>query len=146
MSLSQKGKSTSKNFVLRIAKEEWFKQVFALKKYYPGILRRWEKGSLIFLAKRSDKGDSFVGYGVMEEFVKENELPDEEKRKCKNRGWKGAIIFSELYKFDPPLLIKETILGNLGIRGRCWHGYKLTEEQTEAILEAAEELCNIRKV
>ena len=101
---------------------------------------------LNFLAKRSDKGDSFVGYGVMEEFVKENELPDEEKRKSKNRGWKGAIIFSELYKFDPPLPIKETILGNLGIRGKCWHGYKLTEERIEAILEAAEELCNIRKV
>lgn len=141
-----KGASTPKNFVLRIAKEEWFKQVFTLKKYYPGIRRRWEKDRLIFLVKRSDRGDSFVGYGVIGDFVKRDNLPDEEKKECERMGWRGAIIFSELYKFVPPLLIKETILGGLGIRGRFWHGYPLTEEQTEAILEAAGELCSIRKI
>ena len=144
--MNRKDKSASKNFVLRITKEEWFRQVFTIKKYYPGIIRRWEKDSLIFLVRRSERGDSFVGYGVVEKFVEKNKLPNNEKSECEKMKWRGAIIFSELYKFEPPLLIKETILGNLRVRGRCWHGYPLTEKYARAILEAAEERCHIQKI
>lgn len=59
----------SGNFILRITREEWFRQVFTAMKYCPGIVRRWEPGGLIFLARRTDRGDSFVGYGVTEEFI-----------------------------------------------------------------------------
>ncbi len=117
-----------------------------MKKYYPGIARHWKKGYLIFLVMRSDKGDSFVGYGIIEKFVNKSELSDEERRECERMGWRGAIIFSELYKFTPPLLIKETVLGGLRIKGKCWHGYPLTEKHAEEVLETAKKLCNIQKI
>ncbi|MEM2341495.1 MAG: hypothetical protein QXX94_00325 [Candidatus Bathyarchaeia archaeon] len=140
------GKIAPKNFILRVTKEEWFKQVFTIKKYYPGIIRRWEENSLIFLARRSDRGDSFVGYGIVNKFVKRDLLQDEERHECERMGWKGAILFSELYRFEPPLPIKETVLGGLKARGRCWHGYPLTNRQAYEILETASNLCEIRKV
>jgi len=138
--------SVPKNFILRITREEWFRQVFTIKKYYPGITRRWERGGLIFLARLSRKGDSFVGYGVIKAFVKKDYLSDEERRECEKMGWRGAIVFNELYRFTPPLLIKETILSGLRARGRCWHGYPLMREQAEAILATAEEMCHIQRV
>ena len=142
------GKSISshRNFVLRIAKDEWFKQVFSIKKYYPGVPRRWKPNDLIFLVKRTDKGDSFVGYGVIKKFIERNKLSKAEREECEKMGWRGALVFSELYKFDPPLPIKETILGGLKVRGRCWHGYPLTDEQVNSLLKAVKKLCNIRKV
>lgn len=71
------------------------------------------------------------------------------KRDANVKGWageRGYILFSELYRFEPPLLIKETVLGSLKARGRCWHGYPLTDRQAHEILEAANNLCEIRKV
>ena len=136
----------SGSFILRITREEWFKQVFTIMKYYPGIVRRWEPDGLIFLARRTDKGDSFVGYGVIKEFIKREDLSEHERLECEKMGWKGAIIFKELYRFDPPLPIRETVLSNLRAKGKCWHGYPLTDEQSSLILNAAKELCAIQKV
>jgi len=142
--LSEESKIAS-NFILRITKEEWFKQVFTIKKYYPGIIRRWKEGSLIFLIRRSDRGDSLVGYGIVGKFVKREFPQDYEKRECERMGWKGAILFDELYRFELPLPIKETFLGGFKARGRCWHGYPLTDKQAYDILETAKSLCDIKK-
>lgn len=144
--MSERSRHGSKNIILRISKDEWFRQVFTIKKYYPGVARHWERGGLIFLVKRADRGDSIVGYGVIERFIPREMLTREEKKECERMSWRGAIVFSKLYKFEPPLLIKETILGGLRAKGRCWHGYPLTEEQTENILESAKSLCNIQAV
>jgi len=135
-----------KSFILRITKEEWFRQVFSIKKYYPGISRRWESGGVILLARKAEKGDSFVGYGVLEKFVKKDLLTEEKRRECERMGWRGELVFSELYKFEPPLPIKETILSGSKARGRCFHGYPLTEEQVESILNIAKEKCAFRKI
>lgn len=104
--LEQTKCAANEKFILRIARDEWFKQVFEIKKYYPGVARRWERGGIIFLVKRPDKGDSIVGYGVIKEFIARDNLPEKERM-----GWRGAIVFDELYKFEPSILIKETILG-----------------------------------
>lgn len=136
----------SKNYILRITRDEWVEQVFTIKKYYPGVPRRWEKGNLIFFAKRFEGGDSLIGYGVVKGFVKKEDLSDEERRECEKMGWRGAIVFSELYRFDPPLLIKETVLSGLRAKGKYLHGYLLTEEQADEILEAAKAFCNIKRV
>ncbi|MEM2875543.1 MAG: hypothetical protein QXL67_01120 [Candidatus Bathyarchaeia archaeon] len=138
--------STHKSFVLRIARDEWLKKVFEVKRYYPGVARRWESEGLIFLAKRVDKGDSIVGYGVIKEFLARSSLPENERRECEEMGWRGAIVFSDLYRFDPPLPIKKTILGGLKAKGRFLHGYPLTEEQVKSVLEAARGLCLIQAV
>lgn len=146
ITLNKKSGVSTKNFILRITKEEWFRQVFTIKKYYPGIARRWEEGSLIFLARKSEVGDSFIGYGVVKKFVERDNLKDDERHECERMGWRGAIIFNELYRFEPPLPIKETVLSGLKAKGRCWHGYPLTDDQAADILKAAANLCNIREV
>ncbi|MBS7625087.1 hypothetical protein KEJ29_05870 [Candidatus Bathyarchaeota archaeon] len=141
--LSKKGGDTPKNFILRITKEEWMKQVFTIKKYYPGVPRHWREGGLIFFARGSERGDSIIGYGVVEKFIDKEKLRGRERSECEKMGWRGAIVFSELYKFDPPLLIKETILGGLRAKGKYLHGYPLTEQQVNEILETARASSNI---
>jgi len=98
------------------------------------------------MAKKAEKGDSFVGYGVLEKFVRRNELSDEQRLECEKMGWKGVLIFSELYKFEPPLPIKETALSGTNARGRCLHGYPLTQKLVESILEKAKEKSSFSKI
>jgi hypothetical protein len=135
-----------KNYVLRITREEWLRQVFSIKKYYPGVPRSWEEGGIFLLIRKAEKGDSFIGYGVLERFVKRDVLPKEKRQECEKMGWKGELVFSELYRFEPPVPIKETILGNTGVRGRCFHGYPLNSEQVESILNAAREKSAFFKI
>lgn len=135
--MSVDGHNSPNSFILRITREEWFKQVFLIKKYFPGISRRWEPNSVILLVRKAENGDSFVGYGVLDEFVKREMLPDEKRAKCETMGWKGVLVFKELYKFEPPLKIKDTILRTSKARGKCFHGFPLTQEQVNSILETA---------
>jgi len=134
------------SFILRITKEEWFRQVFTIKKYYPGIGRRWEPGGIILLARKSEKGDSFVGYGVLEKFVERNDLPEKERTECERMGWRGVIVFNELFRFEIPLPIKETVLGGSNAKGKCFHGYPLTQKQVKSILNMAKEHGALHKI
>jgi len=135
-----------RSYILRISREEWYRQVFSIKKYFPGVPRRWEPGGIIFLARKVEKADSLIGYGVIGEFVKKDLLPEDRKRECEMMGWKGAIVFSELYKIDPPVPIKETILSAAKARGRYFHGYPLTKDQIESILRTIKKKASLRKV
>jgi len=144
--LSAAVESFPNNFILRITREEWFNQVFSIKKYFPGISRRWEPGGTIFLVRKAEKGDSFVGYGVLNEFVKRDLLPEEKRKECKIMGWRGVLVFSKLYRFEPPLKIKDTVIGASKAKGRCFHGYPLTQEQVDSILRTAKEKVAINKV
>ncbi|MEM2914213.1 MAG: hypothetical protein QXH91_02250 [Candidatus Bathyarchaeia archaeon] len=144
--MSESESYSPNNFILRITREEWFKQVFKIKKYYPGIGRHWEAGGVILLARKTENGDSFVGYGVLEKFVERNQLPEKERVECENMGWKGVLVFEELYKFEPPLPIKETFLSGSNARGRCLHGYPLTQKQVKSILDKAKEYSAFNKV
>ena len=144
--MSVEGHNSPNNFILRITREEWFKQVFSIKKYFPGISRSWEPNGAILLVHKAENGDSFVGYSVLDEFVKREMLHDEKRQECETMGWKGVLVFKELYKFEPPLKIKDTILGTSKARGKCFHGFPLTQEQVNSILEAAKEKVAINKV
>jgi len=144
--MRREGSNSPRNYVLRISKEEWYRQVFSIKKYFPGVPRKWESGGIIFLARKAEKGDSLIGYGVIGEFVERDLLPEDRRKECERMGWKGAIVFSELYKFDPPIPIKETVLDSTKARGRCFHGYPLTKDQVDSILRTAEEKTSLRKV
>ncbi len=135
-----------RNYVLRISREEWYRQVFSIKKYFPGVPRKWEPGGMIFLARKAEKGDSLIGYGVIGEFVKKDLLPEDRRKECERMGWKGAIIFSELYKIDPPVPIKETILAASKARGRYFHGYALTKDQAESILRTIKMKASLQRV
>jgi len=126
-----------RNYVLRITKEEWYRQVYTIKKYYPGVRRRWDPGGTILLVRKPEKTDSFIGYGIVGDFTKKDQLPEEKRQECVKMGWRGEIAFKELYKFDPPLPIKDTALGGLGAKGKILQGYPLTNEQVQSVLDTA---------
>ena len=133
------GEKEAGGFILRISREEWLRQVFELKKYYPGIMRRWTHGTTILLARKTGKGDSFIGYGVIGRIDMPWELPKEEEEYCRSNGWKCAILFKTLRRFKEPLPLKETFLKGDPRKGRFLHGISLTVDQIDSILEAAEE-------
>jgi len=135
-----------RSYILRISREEWYRQVFSIKKYFPGIPRKWEPGGLIFLARKAEKADSLIGYGVIGKFVKKDLLPEDRRKECEKMGWKGAIVFSELYRIEPPVPIKETILSAAKLRGRYFHGYPLTKGQAESLLKTIKEKASLCKV
>lgn len=139
-------KVSPQSYILRITKEEWFRQVFSIKKYYPGVRRKWEPGGGILLIRKSEDGDSFVGYGTVKEYIRRDLLPDKEREECEAMGWTGVLIFNDLFRFDPPLLIRDTILSGGRAQGRCLHGYPLTQEQVESILDKARQLSRVQKV
>jgi hypothetical protein len=144
--LSAIGQGSPNNFILRITRDEWFKQVFSIKKYFPGISRRWEQGGTILLVRKAENGDSFVGYGVLEEFVKKDQLPEEKRRECETMGWRGVLVFNKLYRFEPPLKIKDTVLGVSKAKGKCFHGYPLSQEQVDSILRTSKEKVMVNEV
>lgn len=146
ITLSGAAFSKPRNFILRITKEEWLRRVFGIKRYYPGVPRIWEKDGIVFFARKSEVGDSLIGYGIIEEFVKRDNLSDKEKLECEIMNWRGAIIFKEMYKFEPPIPIKKTPLANLKVKGKYLHGFQLTEAQAAEILEIAEKISNIKRV
>lgn len=145
MSLSEASISP-RGFILRITREDWLKRVFSIRKYYPGVSRRWERDDIIFFARKSDVGDSLIGYGIVEKFVKKDNLSDKEKAECEIMNWRGAIIFKEIYKFEPPIPIRETSLVDLKVKGKYLHGLRLTEDQVAEIFRIAGKLSAIKEV
>jgi hypothetical protein len=65
-------------------------------------------------------------------------LSEEEKNRCEKYGWKKAIEFKYVVKFNKPLLVKETVLKSMKIRGRLLHGLSLNGMQVESIISQAE--------
>ncbi|RJS88502.1 hypothetical protein CW700_07625 [Candidatus Bathyarchaeota archaeon] len=126
-------------YILRISREEWVRQVFEKRKYYPGIMRRWTRGMTILLARKTEEGDSFIGYGIIGRIDMPWELPEEEQEYCKEHGWKCAISFKTLVRFERPLPLKKTFLQGDRRKGRFLHGIPLTVEQVDSIIEAAED-------
>jgi len=126
--------------ILRIATGEWVDQVFNLAIYYTSTRRRWEPKQTILFVHKTNVGDAFVGYGVIEDVYEKDELSDDEKCECEKHGWKKAIAFMYVVRFEKPLPIKETFLRDLKLSGRFLHGLSLNKEQLSAILTQAERL------
>jgi hypothetical protein len=125
-------------YILRIKHVDWLQQIFELKKYYSGILRKWRTGTPILFVMKTEVGDSFVAYGIVDKFEMLWEMSPEEEYYCKENGWRCAISFKPLIKFSDPLPLKETFLVNDERKGSFLHGITLTQEQVEAILEQTE--------
>jgi hypothetical protein len=127
-------------YILRIATEEWVDQVFDLAIYYTSTRRKWKPRQIILFVHKTDVGDAFVGYGVIEKAYEKDELSEDEKRECEKRGWKKAIEFQYAVRFEKPLPVKETFLKDLKLRGRSLHGFPLNKEQLDSIVSKAEQL------
>ena len=126
-------------YILRVSHDDWVDQIFELKKYYSGIIRNWRVGPPILLAKKNHVGDSFLGYGITDKVEMLWEMSAEEEHYCKENGWKVAITFKPIIKFENPVPIKMTPLKGDKRKGMFLHGVILTEDTVDTILEIAEE-------
>ncbi len=126
-------------YILRVSHDDWVDQIFELKKYYSGIIRNWRVGTPILLAKKKHVGDSFLGYGITDKVEMLWEMSAEEEHYCKENGWKVAITFKPIIKFENPVPIKMTPLKGDKRKGMFLHGVILTEDTVDTILEIAEE-------
>jgi hypothetical protein len=127
-------------YILRIATKEWADQVFNLAIYYTSTRRKWKPMQTVLFAHKTDVGDAFVGYGVIESIYEKDELSEDEKRECEKWGWKKALGFQYVVRFEKPLPIRETFIKDLRLRGRSLHGFPLTREQLNSIITQAEQL------
>ncbi|MCS7115485.1 MAG: hypothetical protein RMJ15_05580 [Nitrososphaerota archaeon] len=134
-----------KHHLLRISRDEWMRQVFKVKKYYSGMrsVKGWQTGSVVIFLKKVGKADSIIGYGIVEGVESLEDMDEHEKAMCQKHGWKSAVRFSELKRFESPKLVKETVIGEWNVKGRFLHGRALSSEEVRLILE--EELESVGK-
>lgn len=125
-------------YILRIAAREWVNQVFSVAMYYTSFHRKWAPGKTILFVHKTDVGDAIVGYGIIEGLHKVDELSEEEGRDCEKHGWRKAIEFKYVMRFEKPLSIKETFLKEPRFRGRYMHGLQLGKDQLNSLVNQAE--------
>jgi glutamate mutase epsilon subunit len=87
---------------------------------------------------KTEFGDAFIGYGVIENVYEKGELSEEEQRECETYGWRKALEFKYLVRFEKPLPLKETFLKELKLRGKTLHSLPLTKEHLNSIIGQAE--------
>jgi len=125
------------NYILRISKDEWEKQVFAIKSYYAGVRREWKPNAKILLIKNTESGDAFIGYAVIRNVADLEEMNDEEKDMCINNNWNKKLSFGKLVRFEPPVLVKDTVVSRWGQKGALLHGAPISETDIESIIKIA---------
>jgi len=126
-------------YLLRILTDEWVQQVKTLKKYYSGVLRRWEIGTPILFLKKTSEGDSIIGYGITSKVEMLWEMTPEEEDYCKENGWRCALSFQPLVWFPNPIPLRNTFLAQDKRKGSFLHGALLSEAQVDELLDLAEE-------
>jgi hypothetical protein len=126
-------------YILRIATKEWVDQVFDLAIYYTSSRRNWKTGQCIVFVHKTSSGDAFVGYGEIGNVYASDELSEEERRECEKWGWKKAIEFKYVIRFDEPLSIKKTFIKDSKLRGRSLHGFALSPEQLNSVISQGEQ-------
>ncbi|MEM2760509.1 MAG: hypothetical protein QXU32_08910 [Nitrososphaerales archaeon] len=125
------------SYILRIARDEWEKQVFALKAYYAGVRRDWDIGSSIFLIKKTESGDAFIGYGNIKKITSLEEMDKREKDMCVNNNWNKKLSFGKLVRFEPPVPVKDTVVSKWGQKGALLHGAPISPSDMESIVKIA---------
>lgn len=127
-------------YILRVSTDQWLDQIYQLKKYYTGVNRNWRRGTPILLAKKTEQGDSILGYGITQKVEMLWEMTPEEEDYCRENKWRCALTFQPLVRFDKPLPIKDTVLAGDKRKGSFLHGALIIEDTVDSILEQAEEL------
>jgi predicted transcriptional regulator len=131
----------AEGYILRIASEEWVRQVFDMAIYYTSLSRKWKEGQTILFVSKTSVGDMVIGYGVIQGVISTDELSEEERRKCEEHDWKRAIEFTYVKRFEKPLPLKKTFLKDSKFRGRYLHGLVISKEQLDSIISQAEIHC-----
>ena len=131
----------AEGYILRIASEEWVRQVFDMAIYYTSLSRKWKEGQTMLFVSKTSVGDMVIGYGVIQGVISTDELSEEERRKCEEHDWKRAIEFTYVKRFEKPLPLKKTFLKDSKFRGRYLHGLVISKEQLDSIISQAEIHC-----
>ena len=93
----------------------------------------------ILFIMNARKGDSIIGYGSVEKIEEYYAIMDDDEYDfCKENKHNVCITFKKIIKFNPPLLIKDTILGSGRRKGAFLHGAKLHWQMIDEILDEAE--------
>ncbi|MBN1682293.1 hypothetical protein JW865_01920 [Candidatus Bathyarchaeota archaeon] len=124
-------------YILRITHDYWLEQVFKINKYYSGVVRAFEKGTPILLVKKTEVGDSFIGYGFIQKVEYLWEMTPEDEKYSRDNNWKCCLSLKNLTKFDAPYPIKESLLKDDPRKGKLLHGAMLKIELINNIIEAA---------
>lgn len=130
--------SRVEGYIFRIYAKQWVSQVFEMAIYYTNIRRRLNRGQTILFMHRTEIGDAIVGYGIVEAVKQKDELSELEKAQCEKGGWRRAIEFKYVKKFENPLPIRETFLKDSKLRGRYLHGLALKEKQVNMLINQRE--------
>ena len=120
--------------ILRIATRELVDSVFDRAIYYTKMKRSWNQGHVIVFVSKTQEGDAFVGYGIVHAVSSKDDLCAEEQDECRRGGWEYAIEFKYVKRFVKPLLTKHTFFKDTNVRGRCFHGFRLSSEQVKMLL------------
>jgi hypothetical protein len=123
------------NYILRIIKDQWERQVFAIKAYYAGVRRDWKPDGKILLIKNTEAGDAFVGYAVIKKITDLDEMDDKEKDMCIDNNWNKKLSFGKLVRFEPSVLVKDTVVGKWGQKGALLHGAPISEDDIESVVK-----------
>ncbi|MFQ5941102.1 MAG: hypothetical protein ACE5KA_05320 [Nitrososphaerales archaeon] len=125
------------DYILRIEKDDLEKQIFSLKSYYSGVERELERGSTIFLLKETESGDAFVGYGIIKNITTLENMSEEEKDTCTNNNWNKKLSFGKLVRFEPPLLVTDTVVSKLGDKGALQNGAQISQSDKLSVTKKA---------
>jgi hypothetical protein len=136
--MANKRMDVAEGYILRIAKKEWIEKVFNSAVYYTSSPRKWQTGQTVLFLAKTEVGDSFIGYGVIENVYMKEELSEEERMECEAFGWQKALEFKYIVRFDKPLALRETFLRDSKLRGKFLHGLHLKMEQVNSIISQAE--------
>jgi len=128
----------AEGYILRIARKEWIEKVFNSAMYYTSSPRKWQTGQTVLFLAKTEVGDSFIGYGLIENVYMKEELSEEERMECEAFGWQKALEFKYIVRFDKPLALRETFLRDSKLRGKFLHGLHLKMEQVNSIISQAE--------
>ena len=130
--------SSADGYVLRISHEDLVNQVFSLGKYYSGVIRDFKRGTPLLFAAKTEGGDGFVGYGVVDKVEYLWEMIPADEEYAREHNWKNLLKLRGATKLKTPLLIKDSILKDDKRKGAYLHGAKLSEDTISALLEQAE--------
>ena len=137
---SRKIEVPSEGYILRISRDDWEREVYASKRYYVGVPRKWKTGLIVFFARKTDIGDSIIGYGITGTVKRVEEIDEAERERCKEKGWRWVLNFTSMVRFRHPLPIKDTVLGKERAKGKTLHGLPLDRQKILSIIHEAEGL------
>lgn len=122
--------------LLRIVRDEWAERFFNDGRYYTRLRRRWEKGLTAFFLKKTDVGDSVIGFGILDDFASREDWLSAGGSPYYEHPWDTVLIFKQLVRFPKPVPVKDLGLDER-LRGNRLHGYRIGMHLVDKIFQLA---------